>query len=116
MNLRAAEVAARAAERARATGDPRGAVRWEQLVKDVREQLEGASSVAFSGVGATVPLTDREREIALLVARGASSKDVAATLFLSTRTIDNHLQRIYSKLGVSTRSELAASFGFGRAD
>jgi DNA-binding CsgD family transcriptional regulator len=56
-----------------------------------------------------VPLTDREREIAALAADGRPSREIAARLYLSVRTVDNHLGRIYDKLGVSSRAELAAS-------
>jgi DNA-binding CsgD family transcriptional regulator len=52
-------------------------------------------------------LTAREREVAGLVARGLSSRSVATNLGLSERTVENHLARAYSKLGVSSRRELA---------
>ncbi|WP_232075825.1 response regulator transcription factor [Phytohabitans suffuscus] len=52
-------------------------------------------------------LTERERQIARLAAAGVASKQIADQLFLSTRTIENHLQRVYGKLGVTSRSELA---------
>ena len=52
-------------------------------------------------------LTRREREVAGLAAAGASSREIAAKLVLSVRTVDNHLQNVYSKLGVSSRDELA---------
>jgi DNA-binding CsgD family transcriptional regulator len=60
-----------------------------------------------------VPLTDREREIAVLAAAGQSSRAIAETLFLSVRTIDNHLGRIYDKLGVSNRADLASAHDHG---
>ena len=53
-------------------------------------------------------LTDREREIADLVAEGRSNKAVAATLFLSEKTIEHHLSRVYAKLGVRSRVQLTA--------
>jgi len=53
-------------------------------------------------------LTPREREIADLVAQGRSNKQVAAALFLSEKTIEHNLSRIYAKLGVRSRVELAA--------
>jgi ATP/maltotriose-dependent transcriptional regulator MalT len=56
--------------------------------------------------GTHEPLTERERRIARLVATGGSNKDVAATLFLSTKTIENALTRIYAKLGVDSRTQL----------
>jgi DNA-binding CsgD family transcriptional regulator len=52
-------------------------------------------------------LTRREREVAGLAAAGASSREIAAKLVLSVRTVDNHLQNVYSKLGVASRDELA---------
>jgi DNA-binding CsgD family transcriptional regulator len=58
---------------------------------------------------AVEPLTAREREIASLAAGGATSKTIAESLFVSVRTVDNHLQKVYAKLGVSGRGELAAA-------
>ena len=42
-----------------------------------------------------------------MVAEGKSNKDVAAQLFLSPRTIDAHLRNVFSKLGVTSRTQLA---------
>ena len=56
-----------------------------------------------------MPLTNREREIALLAADGLTTRVIAERLYLSARTVDNHLARIYTKLGISNRSELAAT-------
>jgi len=53
-------------------------------------------------------LTEREREIAGLVAAGRSNKQVAGIVFLSEKTIEHHLSRVYAKLGVRSRTELAA--------
>jgi len=54
-------------------------------------------------------LTDRERQIARLAATGVASKQIADQLFLSPRTVDNHLLRVYAKLGVTGRAELGAA-------
>jgi len=54
-----------------------------------------------------VPLTARERDVAMLAAQGESSKSIAERLYLSVRTVDNHLQNVYGKLGVTGRRELA---------
>ena len=59
-------------------------------------------------VHAAEQLTTRELEIAMLAAAGLSSKAVADRLHLSVRTVDNHLQHIFSKLGITTRSALQA--------
>ena len=55
------------------------------------------------------PLTAREREIASLAAQGDSSQQIADRLFLSVRTVNNHLQSVYAKLGVSGRKHLAGA-------
>lgn len=53
-------------------------------------------------------LTSRQREIVTLAIAGLSSRDIAERLFVSVRTVDNHLSTVYRKLGVSGRAELAA--------
>jgi len=58
-----------------------------------------------------VPLSGREREIVMLAAAGIASKDIAERLYLSVRTVNNHLQHAYTKLGVSSRAGLAQALG-----
>lgn len=58
-----------------------------------------------------VRLTARELEIARLAANGLTSRDVADRLEISVRTVDNHLGTIYSKLSVSSRTELRGLLG-----
>jgi predicted ATPase/DNA-binding CsgD family transcriptional regulator len=53
-------------------------------------------------------VTPRQWEIARLVARGSSNKDIAATLNLSPRTVENHLRQIFTQLDVRNRAQLAA--------
>jgi predicted ATPase/DNA-binding NarL/FixJ family response regulator len=53
-------------------------------------------------------LSDREHEVARLVARGFSNREVAATLFLSERTVESHVQHILNKLGFRSRAQIAA--------
>ncbi len=52
-------------------------------------------------------LTPTEKRVAELVADGLSNKEVAAALFVTTHTVEGHLSRIYEKLGVRSRTELA---------
>ncbi|MFI6318908.1 AAA family ATPase [Nonomuraea sp. NPDC050556] len=56
-------------------------------------------------------LTGREHEVCLLAAAGLPSRVIAGRLSLSVRTVNNHLVRAYSKLGVSRRDELAKALG-----
>jgi len=61
-------------------------------------------------VGDPDELTEAERRIAELVAGGSSNKEAAATLFLSVKTVEVTLTRVYRKLGLRSRTELAARF------
>ena len=54
------------------------------------------------------PLSAREREVAVLVARGLTNRQVAEELIISERTVDVHVARILNKLGFATRSQVAA--------
>jgi DNA-binding CsgD family transcriptional regulator len=98
---------------------------------DAREQLRGAlrvlealgaepwadrarSELRATGAAANaVPsgrleeLTPQELQIARLVADGASNRDIAARLFLSVRTVEYHLKKVYTKLGLASRHALA---------
>ncbi|MFD8376066.1 LuxR C-terminal-related transcriptional regulator [Streptomyces sp. NPDC059688] len=98
-------------------GQPRQAAAAVKQVADTVALCEGARTPALtylSTARAAVALTAREREIALLAAAGTASKDIATTLHLSVRTVDNHLQHAYTKLGVTTRRELAVALGATR--
>jgi len=53
-------------------------------------------------------LTEREREVTRLVARGAGTQEIAERLFVSPHTVRDHLKAIFAKTGVSTRGELVA--------
>ena len=55
-------------------------------------------------------LTAQERAVAELVASGTTNKEAARSLFLAEKTVQYHLTRIYAKLGIRSRSELAARF------
>ena len=57
--------------------------------------------------GATIELSKREREVAQLVARGLSNREIADRLYLSERTIDNHVHHILDKLGFDSRVQVA---------
>ncbi|MEU8108165.1 LuxR C-terminal-related transcriptional regulator [Nonomuraea muscovyensis] len=71
------------------------------------ELRAAGESAARPDAGVLAGLTPQELRIARLVADGASSKEVAAQLFLSPRTVEYHLYKIYPKLGITSRTELA---------
>ncbi len=68
----------------------------------------GASTWALRRAREPVPLTDREREIVMLIGKGLSSRAIAERLTLSVRTVESHVYRAMSKTGTTTRDELAA--------
>jgi DNA-binding NarL/FixJ family response regulator len=78
------------------------------------EHCEEARTPALAAAGSVEELTPREREIAALAAGGASNREIAARLVVSIRTVENHLQRAYRKLGVSNRRELPSLLGNDR--
>lgn len=57
------------------------------------------------------PLTQREMDVLEWVARGKTNRDVAEILGMSPRTVNKHLEHIYEKLGVETRTAAVAQFG-----
>ncbi len=57
-----------------------------------------------------IQLTAQERAVAELVAAGATNKEAARALFVAEKTVQYHLTRVYRKMGVRSRSELAAAF------
>lgn len=106
--LLAAESAAAAANAWRRKGDARKVTAATADATRLAEQCEGARTPILSTIaGAVEPLTQREQEIALLAAAGKTSKAISEHLTLSVRTVDNHLQRIYLKLGVRSRRDIA---------
>jgi non-specific serine/threonine protein kinase len=61
-----------------------------------------------TGSGGASPITRREREIAELIAAGMSNREIARKLFLSERTVDNHVQHLFNKLNFHSRAQIAA--------
>ena len=109
--LYAAEAATQASLSYGREGLRRRASASAQRAQALASRCEGARSPALETGPEPVALTKREREVATLAARGLTSREIAETIVVSTRTVENHLQRAYEKLGVSSRSELAAALG-----
>lgn len=61
---------------------------------------------AVEAVTQPLPITGREREIAMLVAAGLPNREIADRLSVSVRTVDGHLYRIFAKLGIERRDQL----------
>ena len=106
-DLLAAESWMAAARAHRRVDEQRRGSASEQLALGAMERCQGAATPALLVTAAVEPLTRREREVAGLAARGHTSREIADDLIVSVRTVENHLQRAYSKLGVTSREELA---------
>ena len=108
----AADLATGAVRSARLTDQAGLADRAIALRREVLAARPDAATILGRLPSDAAVLTRRELQIALLVAgNGMSSRDVAAKLSISGRTVENHLQHVYSKLGVSTRVALAVALG-----
>ncbi len=82
-----------------------------ELARALLAAAEGRSMVpaaALSGVAGAVPLTDREREVFLLVRRGLRDKQIAERLVISVKTVEKHVGAVLRKTGARNRTELAA--------
>jgi DNA-binding CsgD family transcriptional regulator len=73
----------------------------------VQTELAGTELASIGGRTASGELTGVEARIAALVGAGQTNREVAATMFMSVRTVESHLSRIYRKLGLRSRTELS---------
>jgi DNA-binding CsgD family transcriptional regulator len=80
-----------------------GAVPWTERAR-LELELSGETLEMPRSVSG---LTRQERQVATIVARGATNREAAATLFVNHKTIEYHLGNVYRKLGVRSRTELA---------
>ncbi|MFB9849828.1 LuxR C-terminal-related transcriptional regulator [Micromonospora andamanensis] len=95
--------------RARQTFTVLGAEVW---VRQATVELRAAGeSVGTPDPHAVRLLTGQQLRIAHLVAAGATNREVATQMFLSTRTVDHHLRNIYHRLGIRSRTELVRALG-----
>jgi DNA-binding CsgD family transcriptional regulator len=106
-NLYAAEAQAEAAVVLRRSGATREATAAERRAARLLARCERAATPAVQTVAARVHLTPGELDAAIQAAAGRANKQIASEMHLSVRTVESHLQRVYEKLGVSGRRELA---------
>jgi DNA-binding CsgD family transcriptional regulator len=110
--LLAAEAAGGAAALAGETGeDHRTVAARQRRAVELRALIDGLATPSAAAAPVELPLSRREREIATLVAEGRTSREVAEHLVIGVRTVESHLGRVFGKLGISSRSELAEALG-----
>lgn len=97
----AAQAAGEHARNARRGKEVASSIRAYRLAKqgDLR-------TPAVAAAARPLPITDRESEITMLVAAGLSNRQIADRLYVSVRTAEGHLYRIFAKLGISSRDQL----------
>ncbi len=106
-SLIAAEAYLTAGTAARRQGISRRAAALGSRAADLAARCQGAKTPGLAVGNPVDPLSPREREIAAMASTGLRSRDIAESLVVSIRTVDNHLQAVYGKLGITGRRELA---------
>jgi DNA-binding CsgD family transcriptional regulator len=95
------------------SGDAKPLIRRRGEWRLTVEQADGALLLEERHEG--IELTAREREVLAWVARGKTNPEIARLLWLAPRTVGKHLENVYAKLGVNTRTAAAGRF-FGLND
>jgi DNA-binding CsgD family transcriptional regulator len=87
-------------------GDRRGLIRARARAHHLKQRCPGLVAPPTGSDGHRPDLTPRELEVARLAAGGLASAAIAERLFVSVRTVDHHLGRVYLKVGVNRRADL----------
>jgi len=82
-----------------------GALPWAERAR--HELRATGETVRRRDEASSTTLTHQERQVAEIVADGATNREAASMLFISPRTVEYHLRSVFSKLGISSRTELA---------
>jgi DNA-binding NarL/FixJ family response regulator len=114
--LDAAEAFGAASRRADEQGNRRLAQRCAAELEGLRPHLGGVDTPALRMTRAAAVLSGREHEIAVLAAAGQRDADIAAELVVSVRTVHAHLRSVYTKLGITSRGQIAAALGPRESD
>ena len=84
-----------------------GATLWAERARAELKRISGRAATPGA-------LTPAEERVAALVAEGKTNREVAAALFVSDRTVEGHLARIFGKLGIRHRTEIASVLAPGQ--
>lgn len=105
--LSAADAAAQAVPVYERAGQRRKSAESAARALWLATQCDGAMTPAIRNAARPLPVTSREREIAALIARGLSNRQIAERLTVSVRTVEGHIYRACIKLDIADRDELA---------
>jgi ATP/maltotriose-dependent transcriptional regulator MalT len=104
-------------ERAEAALSACGATRYrDEAARELRRLGRRVTRRGRRGGPDTMGLSARELEVAKLVAEGNTNREIAAQLFLSERTVESHLSKVFTKLGVSSRAAVGGALARGSQD
>ena len=109
--LWAAEAWARAAAEFESAGREASSRSARARCGALLSRCDGAQTPTLGGAPLGATLTPRERDVALLAARGIPNREIAQRLVVSVRTIESHLAQTYRKLGINDRAQLANMLG-----
>jgi DNA-binding CsgD family transcriptional regulator len=113
----AADALREAADLAAGLSAPLLAAEVESLARRARVTLDaGPDAPSEDPELDRLGLTERELTVLSLVAEGHTNREIGAELFLSEKTVEGHLTRVFGKLGVASRAEVAEVVGRARAD
>jgi ATP/maltotriose-dependent transcriptional regulator MalT len=100
----------RAVEQLSLARDLLGVVRAEPYARRVDDDLASCGLQSSAAEHRSpLDLTDREQDVAALVAKGMTNREVAAELYVSTKAVEYHLRNIFGKLGIKSRNDLQAA-------
>ncbi|MCV7124570.1 helix-turn-helix transcriptional regulator [Mycobacterium lacus] len=105
--LAAADAAAHSSSAYRVANRNGSALTAAARAEGLGKRCGGATSPALAGAKIAFPFSHRQREIALLVSKGLSNREIAEALSLSVRTVEGHIYRATFKAGIATRAQLA---------
>ena len=115
-DLLAADAAADAAVAWTRQGHTRKAAAATRQALDLANACQGATTPSLQSISARARLTPAEHETAILAAAGHSNRAIADQLVLSVRSVENRLQRVYEKLGISSRAALPHALSLAGAN
>ncbi|MFW0795026.1 LuxR C-terminal-related transcriptional regulator [Gordonia sp. CPCC 205515] len=107
LTLSAADAAAQAVPLHDSCGHRRQSAESSARAMGLSTSCDGATTTAIRSAARPLPITPREREIAALISQGLTSREIAARLTVSVRTVEGHIYRACIKLDVADRDELA---------